>query len=279
MNMSGIVKRHPLLSLFVLAFTIGGGITLVVLSGLAPPEAMFLAAPSASLAGIALTAIADGKAGLRRLFGALLVWRTGVQWWAFALLFLVPATLVGAMAYGIFGGPGVDWSKLDQLYLALPGLVLLIIFAGFSEEFGWRGFLLRRLQSRHSALVASVITGVAWGLWHVPMFFMEIKGLPYNAMRIELGFVTAIAGFVVYLIAWSVQYTWVYNNTNGSLLLMFVLHGSQFWVGYLVGVDDPRFFVLGLTPVMAVTSVIIVIVSGQKNLSRRHERLTLDATS
>jgi len=273
--LSGFVKRCPAVSLFVLATAIGGGVTLLVLGGVAPPWAMFLAAPSASLAGIVLTAIADGRTGLSRLFGELIAWRAGVHWWAFALLFLAPASLAGACVYGFLGGPGVDPSKLGQLHMAIPGLLMLIVLAGLGEELGWRGFLLRRLQSRHNALVSSIITGVFWGLWHIPLFFMEIEGLPYNAMRLGMGFLPAMLGFVVYLIAWSVQFTWIYNNTKGSLLLMCVLHGSQLWVGFLVGVNDPRFFFLGLTPVMVLTSAVIVVVFGPRNLSRRGERQAL----
>ncbi len=273
--MSDFVKRYPTISLFVLAVAIGGGTTLLVLGGVAPAWTMFLAAFSATIAGVALTAIADGKAGLRRLFGELLIWRAGVQWWAFALLFLAPASVAGAWLFGLFGGPGIDASKLATFYMALPGLVMFFLLAGLGEELGWRGFLLRRLQSRHGALVSSIITGVFWSLWHIPMFYMEIPGMPYNSMRIEFGIVPVVLGFMVYLIAWSVQYTWIYNNTKGSLLLMCVLHGSEFWVGSLVGVDNTRFFFYGLTPVMVLTSAVIVVVFGARNLSRTRERQVL----
>jgi len=273
--LSDLVKRFPTLSLFVLALAIGGGVTLLVLGGVAPPWTMLLAALSASLAGIALTAVADGSPGLRRLFGELLVWRVGVQWWLFALLFLAPVTLAGAWMYGFLGGPGIDASKLKQLHLAVPGLLMLTVLAGLGEELGWRGFLQRRLQSRHGALVSSIIIGASWALWHAPMFFMDIEGLPYNSLRLEIGFLPAMLGFMVYLIAWSVQYTWIYNNTRGSLLLMCVLHGSELWVGFLVGVDDARFFFYGLTPVMVLTSAVIVVVFGPRDLSRGGQRQAL----
>jgi membrane protease YdiL (CAAX protease family) len=225
-----------------------------------------------------LTAIAGGKTGLRKLFRRLLIWRVGIQWWAFAVLFLVPATLGGMYLHALFGGPAVDLSRIPPLYEAIPGLIILTITSGFAEELGWRGFLLPRLQSRYNSLVSTIIITAAWGLWHWPLFIYDIEGLPYFAMTKAIGFAPALLGFTAtYLLAWSIQYTWIYNNTKGSLLLISVLHGSQLWIGFLMDISKPVNF-FPLTVVMAVASIIIVLAFGMKNLSRSNRRQILEAS-
>ncbi|HMN28121.1 MAG TPA: CPBP family intramembrane metalloprotease, partial [Caldilineaceae bacterium] len=133
-----------------------------------------------------------------------LIWRVGIQWWAFALLFMIiPAV---ASLY-LFGGPPVDWSGLRPLYSVVPSIIILTIFAGIGEEFGWRGFALPRLQARYNALVASLIVGVLWGLWHLPLYFVE--GTSQYEWRMAGGLIPTFLGYTAFVTAWSIQYTWV----------------------------------------------------------------------
>jgi hypothetical protein len=78
--MSALIKKHPAISQLILALLIGGGMIAPMIVGLAPTDSMFLlvAAYSASLAGVILTAIVSGKAGLMAMFRRLLIWRAGI---------------------------------------------------------------------------------------------------------------------------------------------------------------------------------------------------------
>lgn len=80
--MSNFIKKYPAISQFVLAVLFGGGMTAPMIAGLIPSDsgAVLIAAYSASLAGVILTAIVSGKAGLREMFRRLLIWRAGVGW-------------------------------------------------------------------------------------------------------------------------------------------------------------------------------------------------------
>lgn len=275
--MKSIIERFPTLSLFILASVISGVTMSLALQDIFP-AGLFIAMFGPSLAGIILTAIAGGKTSLRKLFRRLLIWRIGIRWWAFVLLFLAPATLGARYLYYFFGGPAVDLSGIKPLYEAIPGLIILTITSGFAEELGWRGFLLPRLQSRYSALISTIIVTVAWGLWHWPLFIYDIEGMPFYAMKEAIGFVPALLGFTAtYLLAWSIQFTWVFNNTKGSLLLISALHASQLWVGFLMDIDKPVNFI-PLTVVMTVTSIIIVLVFGAKNLSHSNKRQILESS-
>ncbi len=274
--MSTFVKKYPALSLFVLASILGTAPSLVVAAGLLPTWASQLGALSASTAGIILAAIEGRKGGVRELLGRVLIWRVGIQWWAFALLFMIILAVAALYLFSLFGGPAVDWSGLDPLYSVVPSMIILIIFAGMGEEFGWRGFALPRLQARHNALVSSLIIGALWSLWHIPLYFM--KGTTQYDWQTEGGLILTFLGYSAFVIAWSIQYTWVFNNTKGSVLLAAVVHGAgNAWLSYIDVFSRGHFGgIMALSIVSVIVSIIIVLMSGPTNLSRTNHRNMLE---
>ena len=142
-------------------------------------------------------------------------WRVGLQWYAVALLLPVAIVLVALYLVALFGGPSPTAAAFAGWYtLPLIFLSTTLINGPFTEEPGWRGFLLPRLQSSYSPLVASLIVGVIWASWHLPLLLSDPTG-----QRPALQF------FVV-VVAQSVVFTWVYNGTRGSVLLVILMHGA-----------------------------------------------------
>jgi len=230
-KMSAFVKKYPALSMFILAMIFGAVVSLAIATGLLPPEASQLGALSSSLAAIVLVVVEGRKGGFRELLGRFLIWRVGLQWWAIALFFAVIPSVAGLYLFDLLGGPPVDWSGLPPLYTIVPMFIFLTIAAGIGEEFGWRGFLLPRLQTRHNALVSSLIIGGMWAIWHIPLFFIE--GFQHD-LQSQAGLLPAILTYSVFLIVSSIQFTWVFNNTRGSVLMAAVMHGaSNAWGGYI----------------------------------------------
>ena len=274
--MSAIVRKYPALSLLVLAMILGVAPVVAVNSGLLPPGASQLGALSAGLAGIILAAVEGRKGGVRELLGRFLIWRVGIQWWACALLFMIIPSVAALYLFQLFGGPAVDWSGLKPLYSVVPTIIVLTILAGVGEEFGWRGFALPRLQTRHNALVSSLIVGVIWAIWHIPLFFT--KGTVQYQWRMDAGLLPPILGYALFVIAWSIQYTWVFNNTKGSVLLAAVVHGAgNAWIGEYIDVYRGHFGgVVAFMVVSWIVSIIIVLLAGPTNLSRTNERNVLE---
>ena len=168
-----MVERHPAVWLFILASALGVTPLAQVAAGVVPSEFSALGALSASAAGILLAAIEGGRGGIRELLHRGLVWRVGFGWWGVALLYT--AVIAAAVLYvvGLMGGSTIEWRELGPIWGVVPMLFVLIVLAGLGEEFGWRGFLLPRLQIRHNALVSSLIIGVLHSLWHVPLFLLD----------------------------------------------------------------------------------------------------------
>jgi membrane protease YdiL (CAAX protease family) len=272
--MDKLVKKFPALCLFILAVLLGLAPSLPAAAGLIPPAFMQLGALSASLAGIILAAIEGRKAGVKELLRRALIWRVGLGWWVFVLFFPALLAVVTLYSARLFGAPSVDWSAFPPISNLLSMLLLLTIFAGFGEEFGWRGFALPRLQKRYSALVSSLIVGVLWWLWHTPMFF--IKGMGQYLMAQEFGFLPAFLGYGVFVISSAVTFAWLFNNTRGSVLIAAFYHGSMnAWAGYTGAWEHPSGVLTGFA-LSAIVSIAVILFFGAQNLSRKHERDVLE---
>src|SRR5215212_6754423 len=154
------------------------------------------------------------KTSLEGALGRLLIWRVNPLWY---LVVVGPAALAGGMVAlnASLGGPALS---ADVSLLTAVIMLAFFIFPGsaLGEEIGWRGYALPRLQARRSALSASLILGVIWGFYHLPLYFTA------QAFRPPSLFVP----FLIGIIALSVIITWLYNNTGGSLLLVVVLHAT-----------------------------------------------------
>jgi membrane protease YdiL (CAAX protease family) len=274
--MSTFVKKYPAISQFVLAMILGGGMIAPMIVGLVPSDSIFLliAAYSASLAGVILTAIVSGKAGLREMFRRLLIWRVGIGWWAFALVAFALMYLGGLVLAALFSGSALVLKLAQPLYMFVPLFIMkFFLDAGLGEELGWRGFLLPRLQSRYSALVSSIIIGIVWGLWHLPLFMLEGMSPTYE-MGQAFGVVPALLGYTVLIVVpYAILFTWMYNNTKGSLLLAFVFHASQAWFEIFRDPDNLFGPYLGFAAILTATAIVVVLFTGAKNLSRKHKRI------
>ncbi len=174
-----------------------------------------------ALAALVVTAYEAGGAGVRALLAQLLRWRVRPIWYAVAFGGPLLLTLALAVLYRATGG--VLPSSVP-LQMPLPLLLLLffvyvgLFHGGLDEELGWRGYALPRLQARYGALTASLILGVFWACWHLPAWFLP------DSPQAGLSFPV----FLVSVVATSIIYTWFYNSTGGSLLLIIVLHTMSF---------------------------------------------------
>jgi membrane protease YdiL (CAAX protease family) len=213
--LSSFLRRHAVLTYFVLAFTITwGGIVLIILPRITPgapvPGLYFallflfmLCGPS--IAGVTMTAVTGGRAALLALAGRMRKWRLPLRWYAVATLTVPTTVLVVLCSLSIFVSP--DYAPGFQPIGLLVGLI-----AGFFEEVGWTGFALPALQARFRPLLAGLILGLVWAAWHGMADFVGTGATP--SMEWALNFLA----FCVPLVAYRMLMTWVYNHTESVLL-------------------------------------------------------------
>ena len=177
---------------------------------------LFLGIFAPSLVALSLTARAEGSAGVFELLRRLVQWRVRARWYVFAVAYMAAIKLVVALLHRALAGA---WPRFgsDAWYVIIVATVASTIVGGQAgEEIGWRGYALPRLASHFGYARASVLLGVIWALWHLPLFF-------------TVGADTYGQSFLVYTLqvtALSVALAWLYERTNGSLLLTMLMHSA-----------------------------------------------------
>jgi CAAX protease family protein len=230
------IKSHPLLSYFALAFAVSWGVVLIVIvvghgSILATKEQFETLIPfvgpamllGPSVAGILLTGILYGKAGFRDLLARMTRWRVGARWYAVALLTapLVFTAILLALSLRSREFLPLIFTSDEKAALLLMGIVGGLV-VGFFEELGWTGFAIPTLMRlRYGVLGTGLIVGVLWGAWHLLVAFWSS-----GSASGEPALVSFLLDAFLFLVAFRVLMVWVYERTNGSLLVAILMHMS-----------------------------------------------------
>jgi uncharacterized protein len=228
---SSLVGRHQVVAFVVLAFAISWTIwwAMAALSLSIATTGGFvlnvLALSGPSLTALILSAVL-GRGAMRQLLDGFSLARTSAKWVVVALVLPVAMILVAiaisVMAFG--AGPPLITIALVEV-LAVEFVRILFFGGPLGEELGWRGFALPRLQASHSALRASLFLGLIWGLWHIPLYFVPGTG-QFETISGGTSATFAIGAFVVWTIGLSILFTWLFNETRGSLIVVILFHTS-----------------------------------------------------
>jgi uncharacterized protein len=212
------LKRHPVAAFFSFAYILSWAVWLPWTgAGSHNGSLRNIGTFGPTVAALLLVVLLEGRAGLGRLLRPLLTWRVSPLWYAFALLG-GPAVVLAAIGLHVaVGGAAPQFNDPRQWYLILLVFAVVLFTSVLGEEIGWRGYALPRLQQRFGPLVASLILGVVWGLWHLPLFWAV--GDIHQSMPLTL--------FLLQGLALTLVMTWVYNRTRGSLLVAHLLHTAS----------------------------------------------------
>jgi membrane protease YdiL (CAAX protease family) len=275
---SGFLSRHALVIGIILMFLLTWPIDLAN-AGWMPFQVPFLLYLFLGwgfiLAAVLMTWLTLGRTAVGALLRRYLMWRVGWRWYA-ALLIVPLAMTLAVYLYAAINGARPDFSAVmadnirpqgvSRLAFVLPFLLIELIANG--EEIGWRGYVLPRLQARYSALTASLITGVVWGLWHLPKFLNHWDW-------------TYFALFMLDTAAKSVILAWMYNGTRGSLLIVVLAHGLWNTAGIFLPTANTLSsegigaFAVQVLMQLIIAAVIVALV-GAANLSRTEARQVQD---
>lgn len=152
--------------------------------------------------------------------------RGPVRWYAVA--FVIPLIYpIALTAYLVATGVPIESSVLPAripMFLASLGFVFLL--GGGQEEFGWRGYMLPRLLERWSAGRASLVLGVVWACWHLPLYV--IPGQLYASKP--------FLSYLPLVVALTFVFTWLHDAANHRLPVVMLLHAGVNSTGALVPV-------------------------------------------
>jgi membrane protease YdiL (CAAX protease family) len=179
---------------------------------------------------------------------------------------LSPAALcLSAVALHVLLGGAVPRLYSPVPWYLLPAYFLLVLlFVGpMTEEIGWRWYALPMLQAERSALSASLILGSSWALWHLPLAWTgetSWPGLPFPL-------------FALAIVALAILFTWAYNGTGGSLLIVLLFHAAINFTLTLVPIQPTstmplRTCLIGVGLLWA-AAIVVVIAEGPALLTRK----------
>ncbi|RYG91860.1 CPBP family intramembrane metalloprotease [Loktanella sp. IMCC34160] len=212
------------------------------------------------IAALVVTWAYQGSAGLRSLLSRLVRLRFSAAWYLVALG-LLPAIigLAGLVATALGDAPPPS-PALDAP-ATLPFAFLWIFFLGgpLQEEAGWRGIAAAGLSPRLGALGASLLTGVLWGLWHLPLFYIPTEDIYYNRPMFGLMGSTALLSVLIY---------WVYLNTGRSLFAAMLMHTSFNFANYLFTTLETDTGGLVYFILMGATVAVVAVGFGPRTLCR-----------
>jgi len=167
-----------------------------------------------ALVALALTERAEGRAATRALLRRVFEWRVGARWYVFAVGYMPAIKLSVALVHRFASG---GWPRFGQeAWYLMATAILFSTWVQAGEEIGWRGYALPRLSDRFGLAPASVILGIIWASWHLPLFLVLESDKFGQSFPLYLLQVTAL----------SVAAAWLYWRTEGSLLLVMLLHAA-----------------------------------------------------
>jgi membrane protease YdiL (CAAX protease family) len=257
------VQRHPLWGYGLLAYGISW---LFLLGALAAIQFDLLPADSPmmgvanqvavfgpALAALIMIAFTQGRSGVGQWLRSLVQWRVGMHWYLFVLLGIPLIMLIGeSVVHGLrpFQMLAQQWPVLFTRYL--PYVAITTVLTGLGEESGWRGFAQSRFQANYGPLLGTFLLGLLWSGWHLPNLFFQPGGLYTFGLWFAA---TLVNAFVL---------AWVYNATNGSVLLVMLLHAAQNTtsrlVANLIGATDAVQFMNEYYSVSALTFGVVMLV-------------------
>lgn len=268
-SVSTWVKRHSLVTYFILAYAITWAVQIPLalkaqnlIQAPIPFSVHYLAGYGPMLSAIIVTWLTDGVGGLRELFERILKWRVQPVWWLAAISPLALYMIVAFILRLIQGEP-IGLNMLGQVEflpdIGFGALFLWLLTYGIGEETGWRGFALPRLQKNRSALFATFILWVFWAFWHLPAFFYL-----YDP--------AIVIGFLLGILAGAIVFSWLYNSTGGSVLMVVLFHGV---FNFTTGCTACKAGMISaiISTLIMVWAVIVIILFKPTNLSRAEKHV------
>jgi membrane protease YdiL (CAAX protease family) len=263
MKITDWIRQHQVAVFFILTYLISWLVWIPVALFIPSEESFhplnFLGGFGPFLSALVVTWIAETGPGLRQWLKTIFKFRIGWRWHLLAwFVFPLIVALFQFSLYLLFGGKS-DFSEAQSWYLYLLNVPITALFAGGNEEPGWRGFALPKMLRKQTPITASLIIGVLWAGWHLPLFFTSGWS----------GQGSSIIWFVINVVGLSFIMTWLFNKSSLSVIPVMLFHQAtnHIWnyfpmpTDVLQGLDD--FIVLKSIVYWSIAIVLLIATQGK----------------
>jgi membrane protease YdiL (CAAX protease family) len=209
------------------------------------------------IAAVIVSAVLAGRAGVRELLGRFLIWNVGIRWYLVAFFLLAAIILGGIGLHVLFGGavPQIPAAGSAWWEVVLSFLILIVVGSLLNtEEIAWRGFVLPKLQPKYGALAASILITIPESLLHLPYFWNR---------DVDFYQTVGVFWFTAFAVAAVFIYTFVFNKTKGSLLIVTIMHASQNAWSNLLSDNTLRPFQFTVAVVWMIAIALIFLTKGK----------------
>ena len=218
------------------------------------------------VAAFLMTIIYEGWSGVKALIKRGLNVKIGWKWYLIAFL-LLPLLIGLPLLVAQIAGEAIPeaWIVREAgdtplpIYAVIAFFVIFLLGGPLQEEFGWRGYATDRLQKKFNALSASIIMGLLWASWHLPLFFVPREESYYNR---------PMWGIFLTNILVTILFTWIYNNTNRSIFATLIFHTMFNWTNFLFPTFETDIGGLLFFGITILLVIVIVWQFGAKTLKK-----------
>ena len=177
----------------------------------------------------------------------------GKKWIFFLLAMFLPVvySTLGDVIVWLFCPEAFGEAEVSSFVVIIYPLIMVVSgvvlsFAAFGEEFGWRGYMMPKLIELVGMPKALIIGGIIWGLWHAPLtcvghnFGMDYPGFPYVGIIVMCLFCTVLGTILMYVTVktnsvWPAAFMHAVNNSSPSAMLLFTRQDVEvpMWINTL----------------------------------------------
>jgi membrane protease YdiL (CAAX protease family) len=212
-----IPRENPLLAYFATVFTLSWALWFVAAYvGASVSVLVYVGVFMPGIVALVATYYLRSPAEARSLLARLVKFDVSARWFVFALFFMAAVKVLVAVITRVMTGAWPVFGTETVPLMFGAAIISTLIGSQIGEELGWRGFALPRMARTLGLGWASVLLGVIWAAWHLPLFFI------LNADKVGQSF----PFYLLQVTAISVALAWVYMKTGGSLFLTMLLHAS-----------------------------------------------------
>jgi membrane protease YdiL (CAAX protease family) len=185
-------------------------------AGLTPLSRLliFMGAISPGFVAIVLTAITKGGEEVKLLIGKISFRGTRIVWYVFAVTFIAFIKGLAALVFFLLYNSWPQFGTTPWYVMLFAIAVSMWVQAG--EEIGWRGYALPLMSEKFGLAMASMLLGIIWATWHLPLFYIEAADTFNQSFPLYLFQVTGL----------SVIMAWLFWKVNGNLLPLMVFHAA-----------------------------------------------------
>ncbi len=174
-----------------------------------------------SFVGLLMEYKINGKKGFIKLTKKMVNPKISLKWYIY-IFGVMPGIMLLSYIILQISGSIIPKSEFPIYVIPLVFIYIMFLMGPLGEEAGWRGFLLRKMVVIFRPFYASVILGLIWSLWHLPLFFID------NTIQAKLvsnySFAFAFFGYILYTLIITIQISILYINTKGNIFGVILFH-------------------------------------------------------